>query len=288
MGWPMVARAEWHAARRKCITASWVAAILGFPSPAGTALDAWAYYVHDDRTPETEAMRDGRRLEPVILDWAADTIGIGIKPWPQDHLAGGAPDIWGATPDGITAEPAPVEAKAWSWGGDWTAGPPISVLIQNQVQIYSLGATHGWVAALLGGRFGYWRVERHDTLIRRARAECRQWWERHVVVGEMPGIDGRASTAALLNRLYKPKRQQRAALLPDPAQLIRAELATFREMHKMTGGRASLLANQLRALLGANAYGVCPGGEVVSHVGGQLRLPKRLPSGVLPPDRWRD
>lgn len=281
-------RHDWHAARRRCITASWVAAVLGIDSPAGTALDAWAYYCHDVRAEETDAMRTGRRLEPVILEWAADELSKPIVPWPQDHLAGGAPDIWGATPDGLTDEPAPVEAKAWSYGGAWADGPPLSILIQLQVQIDCLGATHGWVAALLAGRFDLWRVERHDTLIRRARAACRRWWDRHVLGGEMPGLDGRPQTGRLLARLYQPTRQDWAARLPSPASEIRAEVAQLRALAAATRERADLRANQLRALLGANQHGVCPGGEVVSHVGARLTLPNKLPRGVRPPSPWRE
>ena len=283
----VAARASWHAARRRCISASNVAPVLGVASPAGTAYDVWAYIAHGVGQDETPEMRWGRRMEPVILDWAAGEIGKPIERWPQDHLAGGAPDIWGATPDGLTDDPAPVEAKSWAWGGAWADGPPLCVVIQVQVQIYCLGATHGWVAAQVGGRPRLDRIERHDTLIRRARAECRRWWARYIEGGEMPPLDGRPQTARALAAIARPQIADRAIRLPPIADALRTEIETARGLARQSAEYATLRANQMRALLGRYAYGVTPEGGVVSHLGGQLRLPDRLPSGVGSPSPWR-
>lgn len=318
-------RDQWLADRRHFITGSWLAPILGIPSPAGTELDAWAWFLHGYGAEETEPMRMGRELEPTILRlFSRAHDGWPVTPWPAYRLAGADPGrIWAATLDGLTsvglaegiAEAPeldswrrgfratlarlvaaglpwgiPVEAKnvGWAWR-DWADGPPPHVLAQVQVQIDAVGAPFGYVAALLQGvEFRWWRVPRRERFISESKLYCRRWWERHVVGGEMPAVDGRRSTSRLLAMLCEPQHAETAIALPPEASEIRADVAAYREAGRDCEKNANLGANQLRALMGHYPYGVCDDGAVVSHRKGRLTLPKALPRAVEQPDPWTD
>ena len=82
-------RDQWLADRRQYITGSWLAPILGIPSPAGTELDAWAWYVHGYGSEETEPMRRGKQLEgPILAMFAEAHDGAHVGRWPAYRLAG--------------------------------------------------------------------------------------------------------------------------------------------------------------------------------------------------------
>lgn len=318
-------RDQWLAARRHYITGSWLAPILGIPSPAGTELDAWAWFVHGYGAEETEPMRMGRELEPTILRlFSRAHGGWPVVPWPAYRLAGADPGrIWAATLDGLTsvglaegiadapeldswrrgwaASQArlraaqlpwgiPVEAKnvGWAWR-DWADGPPPNVLAQIQVQIDALGAPFAYVAALLQGcEFRWWRVARREGFIRSAKLHCRRWWDRHVDGGEMPAVDGRRSTSRLLALLCEPQHEETAIALPPEASDIRADCEAYRAAKKDSEDEANLAANKLRAMMGHYPYAVCEDGRVVSHRKGRLLLPKALPRAVEEPTPWRE
>jgi predicted phage-related endonuclease len=316
-------RDQWLATRRHYITGSWLAPILGTPSPAGTDLDAWAWFVHGYDRDETEPMRRGKQLEPTILKMFSEAHGgAHVGRWPAYRLAGAEPGrIWAATLDGLTAVGLaegltdapeleswrrgwvatrdrlaadglpwgiPVEAKnvGWAWR-DWANGPPPHVLAQLQVQIDAVGAPFGYIGALLQGvEFRWWRVPRREVFIRDSKLFCRRWWDRHVIGGEMPTVDSRRSTSRLLALLAEPQHEETAIALPPEATDIRADVEAYREAGRDCEENANLASNQLRALMGRYPYGVCDDGSVVRHREGRLTLPKALPRGVEEPTPW--
>ncbi len=319
------ARENWLAERRLYITGSWLAPILGIPSPAGTELDAWAWYAHGYRTEETEPMRRGRQLEGAILEMFAEAHGgAHVGRWPEYRLAGAEPGrIWASTLDGLTCvgladvldmsrELAnwrrgwtaatdrlaaaglpwgiPVEAKnvGWAWR-DWADGPPPHVVAQIQVQIDSVGAPFAHCAALLQGvEFRWWLIRRSEGFIRSAKLYCRRWWDRHVDGGEMPAVDGRVSTSRILAYLSEPKHELQAIALPPEATDIRADVDGWRAAKRDAEKAANLGANRLRAMMGRYPYAVCGDGGVVSHKKGRLTLVKSLPRDVEEPTPWSE
>lgn len=279
-------REAWLAARRRCITASHVAPVLEVDSPVGTDFDTWSWIVHGIGAEETPAMRRGRLLQSGLLAYAAEELGEAVDPWPDWHLAGGAPDIWGATPDGV-ATTGLVECKTSAWGR-WGTSPPLHVLIQLQVQLHCTGEPRGWIAADVRGELRLWGpYDYGPRFCAAARRRCQEWWDRHVVGGEMPAIDGRPSTSRALSRIGEPQIQDRAVRLPASADACAVNLKCAREAGRAARDVGGTAGNSLRALLGWYAYGVTPGGRVVSHRDGQIRLLDKLPRGVRAPSPWR-
>jgi hypothetical protein len=316
---------SWLAERRRYITGSWLAPILGIPSPLGTDLDAWAWFVHGYRTAETEPMLRGKQLEGAILDMFSEAHGMApMRRWPGYRLAGAEPGrIWASTLDGLTCaglaegiaeapelaswgrgwvkttarlEAAglpwgiPVEAKnvGWAWR-DWQDGPPPHVVAQIQVQIDCVGAPFAYCAALLQGvEFRWWRIPRREAFIRRAKVYCMRWWERHVERGEMPAVDGRRSTSQILAYLSEPKHADRVIELPAEATDIRADVDGWRAAKRDAEKAANLSSNKLRAMMGRYPYAICTDGEAVSHKKGRLTLIKALPRGVAEPTPWSE
>jgi len=317
------ARDRWLEERRGYVTGSWLAPILGIPSPAGTEFDAWAWFAHGYRTGETEPMKRGKQLEPAILQMFAEAQGgAHVGPWPKYRLAGADPGrIWAATLDGLTCAGLaegiadapeletwrrgwvaaqarlaaaglpwgiPVEAKLVGWGWrDWLDGPPDHVVAQIQVQIDAVGAPFAYLAALLQGvEFRWWRIPRMEDFIRSAKLYCRRWWDRHVERGEMPAVDGRRSTSKILAHLSQPKIELEAIALPPEATDLRADVEGWRAARKEAESSANLAANKLRAMMGRYPYAVCTDGGVISHKKSTLLLARSLPRDVQEPTPW--
>ena len=159
---PFGDRQDWLEKRRSGIGASDIAAVMGV-SPWSTPRQVWI----QKTTPEApEAMQNedmswGLRMESLILDEAAERIGIEIPKTSRGLMLRNIDRSWMlATVDGITAEiPGQiVEAKKvddWSWDQI-----PDHYMMQVQWQLAVTGYDKGWIAALHRGR----RLELYPVL----------------------------------------------------------------------------------------------------------------------------
>lgn len=180
------------------ITSSTAAACLGldeYTSP----LEAWQRIRGDAEQDEpNEAMRRGTLLEPTILDYAREQLGIAnlVRPGFRIHHEH---DWLGSTVDGIAVLPDiehAIEAKsigygsADKWGEDGTDQIPDRVLIQCHVHLMCLPDTQRcMVPVLIGGyqfEFRTYWVDRsaslHDQLIDRLGS----WHQRHILEAVRP------------------------------------------------------------------------------------------------------
>jgi putative phage-type endonuclease len=198
-------REDWLAERRTGIGGSDVAAILGL-SRWKTPLD-----VYLDKTgqlppqPESEPMRWGTLLEPVILGEFAARHGIRVerphgiqrhaeRPWMLASLDGWAPDL-----------PAVVECKtarsADGWGDTGTGEIPAYYQTQVAHYLAVTGAAVAFVPVLIGASdFRVYQVERDDGFISDLQAAEEAFWHDHVLAGIPPGPINAADAARLWAR----------------------------------------------------------------------------------------
>lgn len=203
-------RAEWLEWRRGGLGGSDVAAILGL-SPWSGPWDVYLSKVEAVDGGDSAAMERGRRFERAVGEWAAELLGVG-------QLVEGAPledqdDPWiRGTPDfylqdlepetlmepAFLHEPEGLECKTTryldpdAWGEPGTHQIPISYRIQC-IWYLRLSGLERWNLAVwstLQDRLELYVVERDLEVETALVARARQWWERHVLEGEPPRLDG--------------------------------------------------------------------------------------------------
>lgn len=178
--------------RRKHIGASDAAAILGLDEfrTAGSVWYEKIVGVEDKTSPAAEV---GNRLEPFLLDWCADELGVHVEPdvrfETRDGLIAANLDGW-IDEDGRREV---VEAKstglAGNWGREGTDEVPYRVLVQCMVQMLCARATVAWVPVLIGSfglRLQLHRVPFDASLAEEIAERLHEWWWRYVETQTAP------------------------------------------------------------------------------------------------------
>jgi putative phage-type endonuclease len=188
--------------RRRGIGGSDVAPILGI-SPFATSLDVWRRKVLGDETPESEPMRWGTLLEPVVRAEAARRLNVvGVDP--AGIVTGSEPQLI-ANVDGLVGADAVLECKTArsdeGWGVEGTDEIPDHYLTQTAWYLMVTARSLAHVAVLIGGSdFRMYRVARNMELEHKILSRCIAWWRRHVETEEPPPPTNVADCRALWRR----------------------------------------------------------------------------------------
>lgn len=196
-------REEWLEARRYGIGGSDALAALGL-SLYSSRYSVWA----DKRglLPEkddSEAMKWGRRLEPIVAEAFSEETGIGTS---VCGLMRHVDRDWQlASVDRLTDDGAVLEIKTTSSyrASDWD-DDQLADAAEAQLQHYLAvtGLEHGYAAALIGGqKLEIRHVQRDERLIRlMIEAEAELW---HLVeAGTAPALDGSQATVDALAHIH--------------------------------------------------------------------------------------
>lgn len=252
---------EWLALRRTGIGASEAAAVLGV-SPYASPLRIWGEKVGALAPPEeTEAMRWGRLLEPVIADEYGRATGRTPLEDPRAlYRSADAPWMF-ATPDRLwhgARQTIVVEIKTTgSYGFDPLDELPVHFQVQCQHQLYVLGLDVASLVILVGGQRLYWRdLERNDAFIRVLVERLRDFWRR-VELLEPP--EATADDREVLRALYPRDSGATIELPPEAADWDRELLAVREELRTLERRRETLEA-RLKQCIGEASYGRLPDG----------------------------
>lgn len=265
--------------RKQFVTATDVPAILGV-SRYRSAFDVYLEKTSElDQWKGNSATEAGNLLEPTIIKWAAERLGVPVLDggW-REHENG----FLGCTLDGITAHGEPVEAKShgivgvarWSeWGPDGSDEIPDHYALQVQTQILVTGAERGWVPALIGGRgFVMYEIERHEIIQEMILRVVTNFWNNHVKTRTPP--DGTPSIEVIKRLHREPGKSVRV-----PDQLARDYLAA--SLAESEAKKAKEAAQE--ALLGA--FGDA---EVGEFAGGRFEYVERKRKGyTVEPTTYR-
>lgn len=219
--------------------ASEVAAVLGL-SPWSSPFDVWA-----TKTGLVEpfagnaATKRGQYLERGLLDWLGDEAGADAvypgeafdSPW---YVSEKYPHV-GAHPDGalvVGGEVMGAEIKtsrgAAGWGESGTEIPP---LYWCQVQVcLALTGIESWaVGAFIMQRdeFRTYRIELDPVIAPALLRKAADWWERHVLGGEPPPVDGSSAGREWLAKAYPREKR------PDLRDATEAEADMVREVWRL-------------------------------------------------------
>lgn len=207
-------RREWLEWRRKGIGGSDVAGILGL-SKWSTPFSVWMDKTHGSEQEETPAMKRGRMLEPAVLEWAAEDLGLNWEPGyqmvhPAHDWARMTSDAWTYSDGDSTFDYDGLEAKTVDrfdedeWGEPGTDQVPLAYRIQCQWYMVVSGAKL-WRLAALSMRQDELRIYEitiEPDVAERLLEVVGSWWERHVIGGERPNLDTTAAARAYLRQKY--------------------------------------------------------------------------------------
>jgi putative phage-type endonuclease len=232
-----LSRDAWLAERRKDITSTEAAAILGV-SPYATAWEVWqkkAGNLPDDIEP-TERMRWGSRLEPVIAAGLAEDHGLEVRSLggvymrhPRVARMGASFDFEAASrtrPDDgwglleIKNVDSLVFRREWITA-DGEEEAPLHIEIQVQHQLAVSGRQWACIGVLAGGNTAHLFVRKRDeTAIAAIEDAVERFW-RSIEANEPPSPDFRRDADSIRD-LYAAS--DPAAALSEEA---RAEIATL-------------------------------------------------------------
>ena len=274
------ARKLWLEDRRKGLGGSDVAALFGvhpWESPYSLWLDKTGQTPLDAREDDVR-LEVGKELEPLtrrlymretgrfVVPGGNEVLFDKECPWLCGSLDGrvdsddNSPSVGTGVFEGKTAM---VFVK-----GAWDKGQ-IPLYIQIQVQTYMAvtGYTWGSVACLVLGAkepLIIRDVARNNKFIAALRAKASEFWERYVLSGEAPPVDGSAATTRALKALY-PEDTGQVVTLSDKAATAWHDAATCKAEIKRCEKDRDKATNIVREELGGASYGILPEGNGVSY-----------------------
>lgn len=273
---------EWLAVRRTGIGGSDVAGILGMDKHRGPRRvyeEKHGYAVRDNRH-----MRFGRRMEPVIAAEFEDETGLttAMPTGTLAHLEHG----WArANVDRFVLDEAgnvvaPLECKnRGEWAGrEWEEGDEAPEATALQAHWYTAvgGWSHSYAAAVVGGnRLVVFRQERDEELVEELFRYCGEWYQRHVVEGFPPEVDGLKSTTDLLARLWECKPEEVAQVDLTVAKDLRAQRAALKAQIKELEEEVRVVENRMRDLTGESGVAMVGQAKAWSWTPGNF-APKRF------------
>ena len=263
-------RSEWLEARRGGIGASDTPKILGL-SPYGGALTVAADKKGLLPDEDNEILAAGRRLEPVIAEWALEDMGHKSgHPWGFLIRSVEHPHLM-ATPDWVILEEGdimcPLQIKNTMMASDWDEGVPSHVKVQVLQEIIVMGAPHGYVAVLLtGNRLRWAKVERDPELEAQILETTLDFWrdcQKDEADFAERWVDGDKATRGALVLLHPDDNGETKALgvfLMEEARDLEEKKAEIKVLEKQRREHE----NTLIAALGPATFGTFPDGSGVS------------------------
>ena len=267
-------RDGWLAIRRQGIGGSDAAAIAGldrYSTPLGVYYDKIGELPDTDDA-DSEAIRWGRRLEPVLADEFALRTGFRVlrrnavlrsreHPFMLANLDRLVRDDDGAV--GVVEIKTSTERGAAAWRADEDE-LPARVYCQVQHYLAVTGLTFAWVVVLLAGtEFRMVRVDRDADAIAALVELERLFWDR-VQRRDPPDADGSAATRDTLGRVFAVPAAGSTVDLPPSFRRLLEERDALKAVEGDYKARRELIENQVRQFLGDAEEGLIDGVTAVT------------------------
>jgi putative phage-type endonuclease len=276
VGWAAT-DAEWLTARRTGISASDVAAILGF-SQYATPWEIWADKMGirpREVDADKECIRLGVGLEPWLLAQAGHILGVPVRPTGARLYACAEHPWMLASPDGeaqpSNGEPFGVEAKTAGLASGFGAPEgwsdhrtPLGYEFQCRWQMPVMGWSKVVLIGLVAGLgLRTWTCHRDLAIEADMIAQVAKWRQRHLIERVEPAMSPRDN--ALMDATY-PSTDGGEARLDDDPTVIEALYEYADGLEREKAGRAVKEAATalLKRRLGRAAAGTIAGREVVT------------------------
>lgn len=265
-------RSEWLKLRRKGIGGSDASAVVGlnrYKSPVGVFMDKTGQIEPEEAG---EAAYWGNVLEDVVAREFSLQSGLRVQrsnklyQHPKHEFMLGNVDRLimdkGGRGIGILECKTASAYKADEWNDDKV---PDEYAIQLQHYMAVLGVDYGYFAVLIGGqKFQYKLVERNDKIIDSLIQIEDEFWNKHVVPGIPPMIDGSDASSDLLNQLYPVSSPATEVILDDKQAGLVQRLVAAKEEAALAAEQVKRYENELKAIMGENELAIHNGEILVS------------------------
>jgi predicted phage-related endonuclease len=216
----------------------------------------------------TDATSAGNLIEPAIVKWCAEYLGVTPIPDQERVSAGG---ILAANFDALIAERPreAIEAKLRTpsdeWGMEATDEVEQDVLIQCQHQCYVGDLDRVWVPVLMLGHhaeFKLYVVKRNDDLIQEITQRELTFWEKYVVPKVAPDLS--PPPLAALKALHRAPAS--SIVLPAEAVTIWEDMQASSDAINRMVKEKELRQRELLAMLGEAESGTLPDGRTLTYL----------------------
>lgn len=257
-----VGQARWLDERRKGIGGTDAAAILGL-SKYATEHDVWLRKQGlAPEVRENEAMWWGRELEDIIARRYSEVTSYPLLN-PQ-HPDGSKrlvyhpdhPELIGSPDRLVVSRPLGLEIKTASvytadeWGREGTDEIPLAYVAQCAHYMAITGFPRWDVAVLIGGSdFRLYHLHRDEAMEQALVAKLIDWWQRRIVQGEEPPIDGSEASARFLAGKY-PAHNSPRVRADAIAEEVGLGLLKAREEVEAASAKEQLYMNRMKQLIG--------------------------------------
>jgi len=226
----------------------------------GSPLDVWAQKLGlVPKEPERPEQEFGKLMEPKLAQWYADSRGViltrpGFMRHPIETWAIGFIDRrWHRTnkqPESRIVEIKTSRVRE-GWGDRKGPGIPLDAYVQVQHYLFLAAEQVADVVALVAGAWppAVYTVALDDDMVGLIVEKGREFWQRYVLTGDPPPVDGSKACAEYLAKRW-PREQGEVltATLDDYAAA--EELKYAREALKAAEERVLLASNRLKARMG--------------------------------------
>lgn len=260
-------REEWLAARRRGIGGSDASTLMGF-NPYSSLLNLWLDKTgRGEEQADTDAMRRGRWLEPVIREYVAEETGLTIVQ--TGLLQSTEQPLALVTPDGIASDGSIVEIKTSNWrkAAEWSDDQVADhAELQAQHAMFVTGLNHAWVAVSIDGMFPLIRrIERDEVIIGALLNEIEFFWSTYVIPDEPPPLTGTRSEVQAVRTWWPVHEEDKAvAMTPELARLL-DDWSEAKTVEREAKAAAAALDARIKSLIGDAEYvmpaGWTPGSE---------------------------
>lgn len=260
-----MSRDQWLDVRRQGIGGSEVSAIIGknpWSSPLQVYLDKLGLSTPVE---ETEPMKFGRLLEPIVANEFAERTGLTVKEL-RFVLQDSTYPFLLANVDRV------IEHPEWGRGilecktanafklDDWQHGKvPEAYYYQVQHYLGVTGYAYAYIACLIGGStFRYARIERDEDTILFLREAATDFWYNNILRQQIPEVSYMDRDAIM--DLYPQHTEHSQLHIGDMELLLIEDMLAARRKLKEIQQEEALAKNRITALMGT-AEALYYGGE---------------------------
>jgi putative phage-type endonuclease len=257
----------WLAERRKCLTGTDIAGILGL-SKWSSEYTIWLDKKGRLLATDNDAMRAGRLFERPILEAYSEINDIDLiyaDSWtlhlvPDFYLLGASLDARWMYNDNRPVDAKNIRFKTSDWGDNGSDVIPDYYLTQLTVQMMATDSPFAELAVCFSGQdFFRYIVERDLETEAALKDRVKQWWDYHIIKDNMPAPDGSDGCTNYIKDRFK--RSQKGIIIestPEIMEAVEAKKASA-EMEKEAQKKKQEAENKIKSYMGdaEEIPGVC-------------------------------
>ncbi|WP_124058431.1 YqaJ viral recombinase family protein [Vaginisenegalia massiliensis] len=246
---------EWHALRKQGLGGSDIGAVMGV-SPFKSPYHVWVEkrgMIEPEDISDRLQIQIGNELEDLVARIFTQETGLQVQRDNKTYFHKDHPFLLANIDRKIIGKKALLECKttgqfnAKQWEDDEV---PANYLLQVQHYLNVLDYDYAYIAVIIGNnQFEFKKIERDNELIELYTAKAKDFWERCVVGGEEPEIDGSELTKQALGSVYLDIDSNETQMDADQINMVE-QIVRIKGMQKQLENDRKQLENRLKSQMG--------------------------------------